>query len=155
MSFRIRGLDIEVVRPLFGLSDEDLAARGARRLVADASPGFPDRIELRDAAVGETVLLLNHFHQPAETPYRSCHAIFVREAARETWDRIDEIPPAMRPRLLSVRAFDRDHMMVGADVTEGVELEAIVERLLAGPEVDYLHVHYAEFGCWAGRVDRA
>lgn len=153
--FRIRGLDIDVVRPLFGLSDEELAARGVRRLVVDAAPGFPDRIELRDAEVGETVLLLNHLHQPEATPYRSCHAIFVREAARETFDRTDEVPEVLRRRLLSVRAFDREHMIVAADVTEGGDLEALVARFFADPRVDYLHVHYAKYGCWAGRVDRA
>lgn len=152
--FRIRGLDIDAVRPLFGLADEELAARGIRRIVVDASPGFPDRIELRDADIGETVLLLNHFHQPAATPYRSCHAIFVREAARETWDRFDEVPDVMRRRLLSVRGFDRDHMIVVADVTEGSDLEAVIARFFADPKVAYLHVHYAKYGCWAGQVDR-
>lgn len=155
MSFRIRGLDIEVVRPLFGLPEAELAARGIRRLVADASPGFPDRVELRDAAIGETVLLMNHVHQPAATPYRASHAIFVREAARETWDRVDEVPEVMRRRLLSVRAFDRDDMMIAADVGEGVDLERLLERLFANPAAACLHVHYAKFGCWAGRVDRA
>jgi hypothetical protein len=152
--FRIRGLDIEVVRPLFGLPDADLAARGIRRLIADAHPGFPDRVELVDAAIGETVLPMNHVHQPADTPYRSSHAIFVREAARATWDRVDEVPEVMRRRLLSVRAFDHDHMMVAAEVTEGGGLEALIAQVFALAKVDYLHVHYARYGCWAGRVDR-
>lgn len=53
MPFRIRGLDPEPYRHLYGLTDAELAARTARRLVADTSPGFPDRVELRDAEPGE------------------------------------------------------------------------------------------------------
>lgn len=78
MTFRITGLDPEPFRPLYGLSDEDLARYGAIRMVASSSPGYPDRIEMRDAEPGETLLLVNFMHQPAETPYCASHAIFVR-----------------------------------------------------------------------------
>ena len=90
MSFRITGLSPEPFRPLFGLSDQELAAQGVRRYVADSKPGFPDRVEMRDAEPGETVLLLNYTHQPADTPYRASHAIFVIEGAKVRYDRIDE-----------------------------------------------------------------
>jgi hypothetical protein len=33
---------------------------------------------------GESVLLVNYEHQPAHSPFRSRHAIFVREGAEET-----------------------------------------------------------------------
>ncbi|MEJ1938605.1 DUF1203 domain-containing protein, partial [Nostoc sp. NIES-2111] len=79
MAFRITGLSPEPFRHLFGLSDDDLMRHGVKRYVVDTSPGYPDRIEMRDAAPGETVLLLNHVCQPADTPYRASHAIFVRE----------------------------------------------------------------------------
>ena len=74
MDFRITGLSAEPFRHLFGLDDDQLAAHGARRMIADKKPGFPDRIELRDAEPGESVLLLNYTHQPADTPFRSSHA---------------------------------------------------------------------------------
>src|SRR5580658_5246639 len=106
MDFRITGLSVEPFRLLFGLSDQQLAERGARRYVADTKPGFPDRIELRDAEPGESVILVNHTHQPADTPYRASHAIFVLEGAGETYDRIDEVPEVLRPRMISLRAFD-------------------------------------------------
>jgi hypothetical protein len=79
MSFRITGLEPDTYRPLFDLSETELAARNMRRYVADKTPGFPDRVELRDAEPGEAVLLLNYTHQPANTPYRASHAIFVAE----------------------------------------------------------------------------
>ena len=80
MSFRILGLDPAPFRHLYGLSDDALAEHGVQRHVADAKPGFPDRVEVRDAEPGEMMLLLNYTHQPADTPYRASHAIFYLHA---------------------------------------------------------------------------
>ncbi len=44
MDYRIRGLSPEPFRHLYGLYDEELIARGAKRYIVDANPGFPDRI---------------------------------------------------------------------------------------------------------------
>lgn len=155
MHFRIQGLDPAPFQPLFGADAATLAARGIERHVAEVSPGYPDRIELRDAQPGESLLLLNYMHQDVDTPYRASHAIFVLETARERYDRVDEVPEAMRRRLLSLRAFDATHHLVDADVVHGREVEATLLRLLSNPRVDYLHAHYAKPGCFAARVDRA
>ena len=155
MSFRILGLSPTPFQPLFGLSDAELAAHGARRCVVDSPVGYPDRIELRDAAVGETVLLLNHVHQPADTPYRAAHAIFVREGAQAAYDAIDQVPDALRRRPLSLRAFDAQHEMVDADLVEGAQCETLIARLLADPRVAYVQAHYARRGCYAARIERA
>ncbi len=152
--FRIKGLSAEPFRPLFGLSDEDLARHGAQRLVADKTPGFPDRVELRDAEPGESLLLLNFTHQPADNPYRASHAIFVREGADKAYDEIGDVPAVMRTRLLSLRAFDAADMMVGAEVIDGQIVEQGIARLFAAPEVAYLHAHYATRGCYAARIER-
>jgi hypothetical protein len=154
MSFRITGLDPAPFVELFGLDDRALAAREIKRYVADSKPGFPDRIELRDAEPGESVLLLNYTHQPAPTPYRASHAIFVREGARRAYDRMGEIPDALRSRVISLRAFDADHLMVDADLTDGRALEGLIERLFEDPRVRYLHAHYAKRGCYAARIER-
>ena len=154
MPYRVKGLDPAPFRHLYGLSDEELAAHGARRMIADASPGFPDRIEVRDAEPGETLLLLNHVHQPADTPYRASHAIFVREGAERALDLVDAIPEPLRIRPISLRAFDASGEMVGADLVEGRELAPLIERFLADPAVDYLHAHYAKRGCYAARIER-
>ncbi len=104
MVFRIKGLSPEPFRHLYGLSDEELATEGVKRYVADNKPGFPDRVEMRDGEPGEIFLLINHVCQPANTPYRATHAIFVREGAEQTFDQIDEVPEVMRVRLMSLRA---------------------------------------------------
>ena len=154
MPFRITGLDPAPFRHLYGLSDEALAVHGAKRYVADAKPGFPDRIEVRDAEPGETLLLLNHEHQPADTPYRASHAIFVREGAERAYDAIDVIPEVMEVRPISLRAFNETGEMVDADLVDGRELKPLIERFFGNAEV-YLHAHYAKRGCYAARIDRA
>jgi hypothetical protein len=155
MSFRVTGLAPEPFRSLYGLSDEDLARRGVKRYVAHESPAFPDRVTMRDAEIGETLLLLNHVCQPADTPYRASHAIFVLEGAETRYDRTGEIPEVMRRRLLSLRAYDAADMMIDADVVEGRDIEAVIERFFANAEVATIHAHNAKRGCYSGRIDRA
>jgi hypothetical protein len=155
MSFRITGLSPEPFRLLYGLSDEELSLRGVKRCVADHKPGFPDRIEMRDAEVGERLLLVNHICQPANTPYRASHAIFVREGAENTYDRVDEVPDVMRTRLLSIRAYDALGMMLDADVVDGRRIEDVITRFFISSQVAYIHAHNAKRGCYSGRIDRA
>lgn len=155
MGFRISGLPVSDFEGLFRLAETDLAQRGVERVRIETPHAAPCRIMLEDAEPGETVLLLNHEHQPADTPYRSRHAIFVREIALKTFDAVDAVPDAIRRRLLSVRAFDEGHRMVDADVVEGSALEALLEPMLAHEDVAYVHLHYARRGCFAARAERA
>jgi Protein of unknown function (DUF1203) len=154
MGFRITGLPAERFAGLFSLSDQELAARGAVRRIADAKPGYPCRVSLTDAEPGQEVILTHFEHQPAATPYRASHAIYVRQG-EETYKAVDQVPEQLRLRLLSVRAFDDKGMMVAADVVDGKELEGAIERLLGDDRANYLHVHYAKPGCYAARIDRA
>ena len=107
VSFRITGLAPELFRHLYGLDEAELAALGVQRYAVDAAAGFPDRVEMRDLEPGERALLLNFTHLESASPYRSSHAIFVREGAAVRYDRINEVPEVMRTHQLSLRAFDR------------------------------------------------
>lgn len=155
MVYRVLGLDPALFRHLYGLSDAVLAAKGVQRHIADAKPGFPDRIELRDAEPGESLLLLNHVHQPADTPYRASHAIFVREGAEQVVELIDVIPDVLRARPISLRAFNARGEMIDADLVAGTDLEPLIERFLGNPSIQYLHAHYAKRGCYAARIERS
>ena len=154
MSFVVTGLAAEPFAPLFNLDDAALAARGVIRMTVDSKPGFPCRITLEDAEPGETVLLLNHEHHDAETPYRSRHAIFVRESAVAPARVENALPPALAGRLLAIRSYDAVGMMIDAEVIEGAEAEPLIERFLADPRAAYLHAHNARRGCFAARIDR-
>lgn len=154
MSFRISGLPAQQFAHWFALNDDELRQRHALRVVADSKPGFPCRVSLTDAEPGAEVLLINYEHLAADSPYRASHAIYIR-AGETTFDAVDEIPVMLRSRLLSIRAFDARHMLAAADVVDGKELAAAIERLLNEPRTQYLHVHFAKPGCYAARVERA
>ncbi|WP_436428610.1 DUF1203 domain-containing protein, partial [Enterococcus faecium] len=81
---------------------------------------------------------------PVATPYRSCHAIFVREGAGTAAVFVNSIPEQLAIRLLSVRAFDAAGMMLDADVIDGSGLVAAIDRFFSDPRVAYLHVHNAK-----------
>ena len=155
MSFRIQGLPAEEFAPLFALSDEDLAARGAVRRIADGrKPGYPCRVSLTDSKPGDELILVNHEHHAVESPYRMRFAIYVRKG-EETYDAVDEVPEQLRSRKLAVRAWDAEAMMVGHELVDGRELESAIDRLFANPQAKYLHVHFASPGCYAAKVERA
>ncbi len=154
MGFQISALNIDQFSHLFGQDQEALARQGIRRIVVDNNPGFPCRVSLQDAEVGEKVLLMNYEHQPLPTPFRSSHAIFVREWASQAKPDTNEVPEMFRHRLLSVRAFDASGMMIDADVIDGEHLESLIEHLLANKSTDNLHIHNARLGCYAALVER-
>lgn len=154
MGFRIRGLATESFAGLFSLSGEALAARGAVRTIADRAPGYPCRISLADAAIGDEVILTHHEHHAVDSPFRSSYAIYVREG-EQTFDEVDCVPKMLRLRLLSLRAFDARGMLRDADVVDGSEAEVLIERLFADSRVAYIHIHFAKPGCYAALVERA
>lgn len=153
MSFRIAGLDPELFRDLNALDDAALAARGVQRVRVTEKPAAPCRISLDDAEIGESVLLLGYDHQPADTPYRQQGPIFVRETSRR-FDGLGVIPPALARRTLSLRGFDAKHMMIEADLVEGADAAAMIERFFANADVAYIHAHYARRGCFAAAIER-
>lgn len=154
-AFVIAGLDPAPFSALFGQPETALLAQGVTRHRVETKPGAPCRISLEDAEPGETVLLLNYEHLAADTPYRSRHAIYVRETPAPAARYTNCVPPALAVRLLSVRAFDKADMMIDAEVVEGHDLPDLIARFFADPRTAYLHAHYARRGCFAARIDRS
>jgi hypothetical protein len=154
MNFQLIPLPLNHFKDLFALSDEDLANRGARRMIVDANPGFPCRVSLKDAEMGESVILLNYMHQPADSPYRATGPIFVREKAVEATLQPGKIPEVVRRRTISVRGYDSDGTMKNARVVEGHAIEQSIADFFADEHVAYLHLHNAGAGCYSCRVDR-
>lgn len=155
MNYVIRGLSAEPFRHLYGLTDEELATHGAKRYVCDKSPGFPDRIEMRDAEIGETLLLLNHTSMEKESPYKATHAIFIREGAEDIFEAENKIPPVMYDRVLSLRAFDPTGMIIDADIAQGDDIETAVLRMFENEDVEHIDAHNAGRGCFSGRITRS
>ena len=155
MDFQLIALPAEDFHHLYERTDDELRQLGARRMTVDEKPGYPCRVSLADAEVGETVFLLSHMHHDVASPYRSAGPIFVRAGVATATPAVNEIPPMFRHRLLSVRAYDAEALLVGADVVHGEALEQTIRRLLEDPKASYLHIHNAKPGCFNCRVERA
>lgn len=151
-SFRIRGLPADDFTDLFQLTDAELEARHARRMIAE-NGGYPCRISLTDATPGDAVILVNYEHHRANTPYRSNFAVYVREH-EERFDAIGEVPAQLRKRTLALRGYDATGMLRIAEIVEGRELEAGIASVFADPQIAYIHAHFAKPGCYAALIER-
>jgi len=141
MTPQFLALDPATFAPLQALDEAALRQRGARRLTCETTPGTPCR-----------VLLLTHRHLDVDTPYRADGPIYVREGAVRAQLAPGEVPALLRLRLLSLRAYDAKGYLRDADAVEGRDLEPVLARLLAGPKVARVQVHYAKTGCYACEV---
>jgi hypothetical protein len=153
MTYRITGLDPAPYKPLFGLSDDELAERGIVRMTV-TEPTFPCRVSLTDRAIGESVLLLNHVSHDVANPYRATHAIFVTEGAEQAAEYVDQVPPVFEKRVLSLRGFDKDGMMTDAVLTQLGEADAGIRKLFSNPEIEMIHAHNATRGCFSAKIER-
>jgi hypothetical protein len=154
-SFQLIALPSEQFDARFKQSDEELQEAGARRVVVDEKPGFPCRVSLSDADVGETVLLVQFTHHDVSSPYRASGPVYIRSGVRTATPAVNEVPDMFRHRMLSVRAYDEEAMMIDAEVVKGTDLEATIRRLFANERVRYLHIHNAGPGCYNCSVVRA
>jgi hypothetical protein len=155
--FRVSGIPADVIEQMRLLTDDELKKQRAVRRIVDARPGFPCRVTLEDAEIGESVLLFNFEHLPGPSPYRSVGPIYVRESASKTYSKINEIPEVLRvaDRVFSVRAYDETDLLVEAEVIKSVEIDGVIQRLFANASTAYIHVHYAGPGCYSCRIDRS
>lgn len=153
--FQVLALESADFSHLYGLSDEALRAQGIVPVIADANPGYPCRVSLDFAPLGERLLLMNYEHHAAESPFASRYAIYVRDGAQSLDLEPGELPPVFQRRSpIAVRAFDGAGMLKTAELVEGPEAGAVFNRLLDREDIDYIHAHYAAYGCFAAQVVR-
>lgn len=154
-SFQLVGLPLAPFAPLFSLSDAELSEIHAQRVVADSKPGYPCRVSLADAEIGEELLLLPYTHQPAASPYRASGPIFVRKNARQAVVEPGVLPAYVTARLMSARAYDALGWMTDAAVCPGAEAAGVIERFFEDSRVAYIHLHNANRGCFSCAVQRS
>ena len=154
MPFQIQALSEKEFSKYFSMSDAELVNHNACRLTVTEFPGTPCRVSMKDVEIGETVLLLNYTHLTAPTPYRASHAVYVNEGATKADIAEGEVPEVLKSRLISVRMFDDQDMMLDALVIEGAKLQEELPKLLLNESVKFIHLHYAGPGCYAAKVVR-
>ena len=121
--------------------------------VADEKLSFPCRQCLRDAEIGEELLLVSYDPFTVDSPYRSASPIFLHREPCSSPADLGVLPEQLTVRQLSVRAFDADAMMIDAAIVPGDQLADTLARMF-DDACDHVHVHNATRGCWAVRVDR-
>lgn len=152
--FRFLALNADTFAQLRSMTDEQLAERDARWVTVDEHPGYPCRVSLEDAAIGERVLALSHTHHDVTGPYRAAGPIFVRPDALNATPNPGEVPAFFGRRLSSLRAYDASGLMVNAGVTEGAQMADAITAMFEDARVAYLHVHNAKPGCYMATVVR-
>ena len=153
--FRIEALDAAPFESLFALPDAQLRARGIQRRRADADFGYPCRVSLEDALDGEELLLLPWRPHDVDSPYQASGPIFVRRGARRAQLPVDHVPEYVRRRLISLRAYEGDALMVSAEVVEGADVAARLAALFLDERTGYVHLHNARPGCYSCAAVRA
>jgi hypothetical protein len=134
---------------------DQLRTTGGERFIADAKPGYPCRQCLRDAEIGEALVLVAHDPFTVDSPYRSRSPIFLHEQSCTPPVDGADLPDQLTGRQLSVRAFDRDAMMIDAVVINGSGLDDQLRRFFDDDATTEIHTHNATRGCWAASVTRS
>ena len=153
-SFQLIGLSSAPFASLFNLSDSALSKLNMQRVLAETKPGYPCRVGLADADIGDELILLPFEHQPANSPYKATGPIFVRQGAVQARVEPGVIPPYVGTRLISVRAYDEAHLMTDAMVCAGSETAPVIHKMFSSGEVAYIHLHNAHRGCFSCTVTR-
>ena len=153
-TFQLVGIEHEQFEPLFELSDAELASQGIVKHIANSGSGFPCRVSLEDAAAGDELLLLHYRHHSVGSPYRASGPIYVRRGQTKRVLIPGLVPDYVTRRIISMRAYDSEHMMLSADVLEGLGIARALEQLFIDPAVSYVHLHNAKQGCFSCHVRR-
>ncbi|MBS7253256.1 DUF1203 domain-containing protein [Flavobacterium branchiicola] len=154
-NFIIKPLNHTEFLGFFELTDLELEKIGAIKMTVDKFPGFPCRISLEDAEIGEEILLLPYKHHKTNSPYQSSGPIFIRKKASTPVFTVNQVPKMLNHRLLSLRGYDKKGMMKEASVTEGNSLKEQIIQTFKNEQIEYIHIHNARPGCYNCLVERA
>jgi hypothetical protein len=122
-------------------------------VVADSPEGYPCRHCLRYAKPGDRVILFPYAAIPAGHPYSEIGPIFVHEQPCQRYSTTDEVPQDLR-RGRVMRAYTSNYDMIDAEVVDGSEPEAVIEKLLEKPETAFVDARSVTRGCYTFRIQR-
>lgn len=154
MAFIIQGLDPSLFGSVSSQKQAEAEIYDRTAYDVDESPGYPCRITLRDADFGQKVALVSYRHHAADTPFAQEGPIFITIGPVEPGCFVDEIPPALARRKLSLRAYDQDGFMVDAILVDGAEAKPAIATLFERSDVVRIDAHNAIRGCFAAHIHR-
>ncbi len=146
-TFKIKAIE-EDFNYLFALNDSELKEKGMIKITVDQYPGYPCRISLEDAQIGEEVLLFPYKHHKTTSPYQASGPIFIRKNVQTAILETNEIPKLLNHRHLSLRCYDKSGIMIEATTCNGKEVRQELDELFKNSRVSYVHIHNAKPGCY-------
>lgn len=81
--------------------------------------------------------------------------VFVHAEACERHPEGGGFPEGLRAHRLTFNAYARGRRLVAQEYVDDGDVETVIGRLLARPDVDYVHVRDTEAGCYDLRIERA
>ena len=154
MTFKINALDHQEFESHFTKSDSELEKLGIQRMIVDVKPGYPCRVSLQDAEIGEEVILLPYEYHKTSNPYQAKGPIFIRKGSKTRVFEKNVIPVMLNHRLLSFRAYDENGNMVDAKTEQGINTKKVIERFFGDSDIQYIHIHNSSPGCYNCEVRR-
>ena len=151
-TFRIVPLPSEVAERARRASEAGAADHAV--VIADSPTGYPCRHCLRFAKPGERLILFPYASIPAGHPYSETGPIFVHAEPCERYRAKEQYPDDLR-RGRGFRVYNLRYDMIDAEVANGNEPEAIVEKLLQNPETAFVDARSVTRGCYTFRIQRA
>lgn len=149
MNFRIKSIDQEICEKFFAMTDKELKAHNAKKIIVQEPYSAPCRLSLRDCNPGEEVIAFNYSHHNVSSPYSGCGPVFVKLNSKKTLLPDNILPDiVLDNRRFSVRSYDEFSMMTRAEVVLGKELKSYIEETFNDEKNNYAQVHFAAPGCW-------
>ncbi|MGB5553918.1 MAG: DUF1203 domain-containing protein [Flavobacteriaceae bacterium] len=155
MNFQILALDDQIFDTFFNLNDNELEKLGGKRMIVDEKPGYPCRVSLEDAEIGEEVILLPYEFHKTKSPYQAKGPIFIRKGVKTTELEKNEIPIMLNHRLLSFRGYNKNGFMKTAITEKGDKTKDVIEKIFEIDEIEYIQIHNSSPGCYNCEVRRS
>ena len=81
--------------------------------------------------------------------------VYIHEKNCERYPLDGGFPDDLRSHGLTLDAYTRGRKLQAQEYVKDGDVEAVIERLFARPEIDYIHVCDTEAGCFDLRIERA
>ena len=153
-SFRAVAIPTEVAGSVRGTMKSPKYGFPAHKEVAAGRAPCRHCLQLVKLHEEEAILFtMDAFHGQNVPPSPGPVYIHAKECAR--YEGNGGIPETYRGRLLTLEAFGANRKLLVEVRTANGEEEAATQRLLANPEVEYVHVRSTEAGCYLFRLERS
>ncbi len=116
---------------------------------ADTEGGNPLRCCLGESRPGEQVLLIAYTPPGTAGPYAERGPVFIHAESCGGYPAPHRYPPGLAHRQQVVRAYDRNGNIAGGILADdGDQALAVIQQMLARPDVALVHLRNVGWGCY-------